>query len=62
MVFFALTNIMEESSDMLYAGDRARACMQEAYDTEPGENSIYLPGVVSRKKQIIPALMSALQG
>jgi manganese-dependent inorganic pyrophosphatase len=62
MVFFALTNIMEESSDMLYAGDRARACMQEAYDTEPGENSIYLPGVVSRKKQIIPSLMSALQG
>ena len=33
----------------------------EAFDLAPDTGDVHLPGVVSRKKQVIPALMMALQ-
>lgn len=61
MIFFVMTNILEESSDMLFYGEQADELVKEAFETEPSENLCHLPGVVSRKKQIVPVLVSTLQ-
>lgn len=62
MVFFMLTNIIEESTELLYYGNGAKEVIEKAFEDLPvGEDSCELAGVVSRKKQLIPAFMMALQ-
>lgn len=61
MVFFMLTNIIEESTELLYYGDGARELIAKAFEKEVPSQSCVLEGVVSRKKQLIPAFMMALQ-
>lgn len=61
MIFFVMTNILEEASDMLFYGEQAAQLVTEAFLTEPEGNVCHLPGVVSRKKQIVPLLVSTLQ-
>ena len=62
MVFFMLTDVREQSSRVIYAGDEAENTLCAAFQTEPkaGEEGVYLPGVVSRKKQMIPAILNTL--
>ena len=61
MLYFMLTDIMQASTELLYSGSGAKELAEEAFHKEGGEESIILNGVVSRKKQIIPAMMIALQ-
>lgn len=61
MIFFMLTNIVAESSELLCAGNRAREKMISAFDLKGNPEMIELKGVVSRKKQLVPTLVSALQ-
>lgn len=62
MVFFMLTNIIEESTELLYYGIGAKEVIEKAFEDLPvNEVSCELKGVVSRKKQLIPAFMMALQ-
>ena len=64
MVFFMLTNIIEEETTLLCYGKNAANLLLESYNTElTGDNKdiAVLPKVVSRKKQLIPAFMNALQ-
>ena len=62
MVFFMLTNIIEESTELLYYGSGAKEVIEKAFEDLPvNEVSCELKGVVSRKKQLIPAFMMALQ-
>ena len=62
MVFFMLTNITEESTELLYYGSGAKEVIEKAFEDLPvNEVSCELKGVVSRKKQLIPAFMMALQ-
>lgn len=60
-VYFMLTNIMEESTELLYYGEDSQQLVENAFRIEAKEGSYHLPGVVSRKKQLIPALMEASQ-
>lgn len=61
MLFFMLTDIIHQSTELLcYGGDNAQL-VEEAFHQIPVEHSVILPGVVSRKKQLIPAFMNALQ-
>ncbi len=55
MVFYMLTNILDESSTMLYNGEGSFEALVKAFDLEDGMTNVYLEGVVSRKKQVIPA-------
>jgi manganese-dependent inorganic pyrophosphatase len=61
MIFFVMTNILEESSTMLCYGEDAVRLAQESFVVDMTENVCYLPGVVSRKKQIVPILVTTLQ-
>lgn len=60
-VYFMLTNIMEESTELLFYGDGSEEMAQIAFHMEPLDGTFHLKGVVSRKKQLIPALMEAAQ-
>lgn len=60
-VFFMLTNIIEESTELLYYGEGSEEMARIAFHMEPQDGVFDLKGVVSRKKQLIPALMEAAQ-
>jgi len=55
-----LTDILEESSELLIAG-RERSMLDQALGSGSGRNRIYMPGVMSRKKQILPVIYDALR-
>lgn len=61
-VYFMLTSILDESSELIYSGSSAEQLIKEAFpNAEVRDHGFYLKGVVSRKKQLVPALMMALQ-
>ena len=60
LVIIMLTDIIKEGSELLFVGED-RELIARAFNVEPGENSVYLPGVVSRKKQVVPPLSAAIQ-
>ena len=61
MIFFMLTNIMTESSELLCVGPEAREKAISAFDLNGKSYTLYLKWVVSRKKQLVPAIVEALQ-
>jgi len=61
MIYFMLTNIMEEETELLCEGDGAKELALKAFFLPQDTGHIVLHHVVSRKKQVIPALMTALQ-
>ena len=60
-VYFMLTNILEESTELIYFGEGAEELVRAAFHKKPVGDSFILPGIVSRKKQLIPAMMKAAQ-
>lgn len=60
-VYFMLTSIMNRSTELLFYGEGSREMAESAFGMEAEDGSLYLDGVVSRKKQLIPALMEAAQ-
>ena len=66
MMFLMLTNILKESTDLLCVGQGSVQMVVDAFhlNLESGETSrgvVSLPGVVSRKKQLVPGLMVAIE-
>jgi len=61
MLFFMLTDIINESTELLYTGTGAKELIESAFNIQPVDESFVLNGVVSRKKQLIPVIMSDLQ-
>lgn len=60
-VFFMLTSIMEESTELLHYGENSGQIIEKAFHIQREADTYILRGVVSRKKQLIPALMEAFQ-
>ncbi len=60
MLFFMLTNIIEESTIVLCCGGKSREITHIAFGKDY-DKGVKIQGMVSRKKQFIPSLMSALQ-
>ena len=61
MLFIMLTNIIDESTELLCYGEGAKEAAETAMKVSADKDSLHLNGVVSRKKQLIPALMAVLQ-
>uniref|UniRef100_A0A7C1JCK6 inorganic diphosphatase n=1 Tax=Ammonifex degensii TaxID=42838 RepID=A0A7C1JCK6_9THEO len=57
MVVFIATDIIKEGSELYFAGDAAM--MEKAFGKKPEGNSMWLQGVMSRKKQVAPPLEKA---
>lgn len=62
MVYVMLTDILEEASKVIYEGHDAGKILAEAFHLKEYDESedIYLEGIISRKKQMIPTLMNAM--
>ncbi len=61
MVFYMFTDVKSQTTEMLYYGAQAEEVVARAFNCTPVDGIATLPGVVSRKKQVIPALMNTLQ-
>ena len=59
MILLMLTDVLQEGTRLMYLGDDQ--AIQQAFNCKPVDHSVFLPHVMSRKKQVIPAL-SALWG
>ncbi|HEY2438580.1 MAG TPA: DHHA2 domain-containing protein, partial [Solirubrobacteraceae bacterium] len=60
LVLYALmiTDVVDKGTEMLVAGDVA--AVARSFGAEPSDSTIQLPGVMSRKKEVAPKLMTAL--
>ena len=54
-----LTDVLLEGTQLIYVGDDE--IIEQAFNVQPRENEIFLPKIMSRKKQIIP-MLSAMWG
>ena len=61
MIHFMLTDILDESTELLCCGHGAKGSIINAFDLPEDTERIILKGVVSRKKQLIPTLVASLQ-
>ena len=59
MMILMLTDVLAEGSHLLFLGDEA--IFRQAFNTELKNHACFLPGIVSRKKQVIP-MLTALWG
>ena len=59
MVILMLTDVLLEGTQLIYLGDDE--IIQQAFNVHPKGNTVFLPRVMSRKKQVIP-MLSALWG
>ena len=59
LMLLMLTDVLREGTQLIYLGDEE--AIQQAFSPDAKNNVVFLPKVMSRKKQIIPAL-SAMWG
>ena len=59
-VFLLLTDIMKEGSEMLIVSDDP-AVVEAAFDVKVEGDSVWLPGVMSRQKQVVPNFEKAFK-
>jgi manganese-dependent inorganic pyrophosphatase len=60
LVLLMVTDIIREGSDILFAG--SRRLMEHAFGTTVDDGRVFLPGVMSRKKQVVPPIARTLVG
>ena len=59
MVILMLTDVLLEGTQLVFVGDDDT--IQQAFNVMPKDNTVFLPHIMSRKKQVIP-MLSALWG
>ena len=59
-LFFMLTDITQEGTWLLYAGDSSEL-IANTFQVSPKSGFVYLPGILSRKKQVVPPLLNTLK-
>lgn len=59
MVLLMLTDVLLEGTQLVYVGPDET--IQQAFSVQPKDNAVFLPHIMSRKKQVIP-MLSALWG
>ena len=59
MMILMLTDVLLEGTQIIYLGDDDT--IRQAFNVTPRDNTVFLPRIMSRKKQIIP-MLSALWG
>lgn len=59
LMLLMLTDVLLEGTQLIYLGDTN--AIEQAFGANPNDNTVFLPKIMSRKKQIIP-MLSALWG
>ena len=60
-IFYMFTDVRNSSTELLMAGAGAAELVEKTFHTALENGVATLPGVVSRKKQMIPALINAIK-
>ena len=60
MAYYIATDIGKQSSDIICAGKNAEEAVRNAFELGEDVKTLSVPGLVSRKKQFVPALLAAL--
>ncbi|KMT21389.1 putative manganese-dependent inorganic diphosphatase [Clostridium cylindrosporum] len=60
IVTLALTDIIKEGSELLFVGPN-KDILASAFNIDVSGTSAYLPGVVSRKKQLVPPISTVIE-
>lgn len=60
-ILLMLTDIGKQGTDLLVVSDNVRI-IESAFGLKEIGHSVWLPGVVSRKKQVVPGLLRAFEG
>ena len=60
-IFYMFTDVRGASTELLMAGKGAEALVSRAFQVEVRDGLAVLPGVVSRKIQLIPRIINALR-
>ncbi len=55
------TDVRSTSTDLLMCGKDAAALIRRAFGAETTDGMAVLPGVMSRKKQLVPSLIAAMK-
>lgn len=58
--FLMITSIIDESTNLIFAGNMDEA-VSSAFGKDVLDKEVYLPKVMSRKKQVIPPILSAMK-
>lgn len=58
--FLMITSIIDESTNLIFAGNMDDV-VTKAFAKDVVDKEVYLPGVMSRKKQIVPPILTALK-
>lgn len=61
MCYVMLTNIVKEKTELLFFGEHAKEVARSAFQLPEDAVDIKLKGLVSRKKQLIPSIVTVLQ-
>ena len=61
MCFVMLTNIVKEDTELLCFGEKAKDVARSAFQLSPDMEHIVLKGLIYRKKQLIPSIVTVLQ-
>ena len=61
MLFFMMTNILKESSEVIFVGTNAESLLEKGFSVSSKDHqSVTLSGVVSRKKQMLPTIINTI--
>lgn len=60
-IFYMFTDVPTSTTELMVAGEGAAELAQRAFGVKVDGDMVALPGVMSRKKQLIPALLSAIK-
>lgn len=60
LLILMVTDILHEGSELLVAG-KDKILIEKAFQVDVQGNSVYLQGVISRKKQVIPLIANAIE-
>ena len=61
MVFFMLTNIIDQTTELILYGENSENVVEQAFQTTIKNGTCILNDTVSRKKQVIPEIVNILQ-
>jgi len=61
LIFFLIIDIFRAASFLYILGEEENQIAQKAFLIEPKNRIMYLPGIVSRKKQVVPAISKVIK-
>ena len=61
MIFYLVTNVLSEQSNLLMYGGAAEAFCEKAFNKKVTDGTVLLDGLMSRKKQFLPPMMLAMR-